>query len=118
MAINVRGGQSFIFVPYTGQTNDAGMLAWNGLLPADDQGPVRHALPRERREWSGHVPVSAPTQYGRPNAAKHLDEALRYILGHDGVWATTANDIAEYYLANYYDQVKSWIADRKDGVAE
>jgi len=27
--INVRGGQKFIFVPYTGQTNDAGMLAWN-----------------------------------------------------------------------------------------
>ena len=43
---------------------------------------------------------------GRPNAAKHLHEALRYILGHDGVWATTADDIAEYYLANYYAQVK------------
>jgi hypothetical protein len=27
--INVRGGQKFIYVPYTGQTNDAGMLAWN-----------------------------------------------------------------------------------------
>jgi hypothetical protein len=38
---------------------------------------------------------------------------LRYILGHDGVWATTADDIAEYYLTNYYDQVKSWIAERK-----
>jgi hypothetical protein len=38
---------------------------------------------------------------------------LGYILGHDGVWATTADDIAEYYLANYYDQVKSWIAERK-----
>ena len=25
----MRGGQKFIFVPYTGQTNDAGMLAWN-----------------------------------------------------------------------------------------
>ena len=27
--INVRGGQKFIYVPYTGQTNDGGMLAWN-----------------------------------------------------------------------------------------
>ena len=54
-----------------------------------------------------------PHNIGRPNAAKHLDEALRYILGHDGVWATTADDIAEYYLANYYDQVKSWIAERR-----
>jgi len=27
-----------------------------------------------------------PHNIGRPNAAKHLDEALSYILGHDGVW--------------------------------
>jgi hypothetical protein len=36
-----------------------------------------------------------------------------YILGHDGVWNTTADDIAEYYIANYYDQVSSWIAEHK-----
>ena len=54
-----------------------------------------------------------PHNIGRPNAAKYLDEALRYILGHDGVWSTTADDIAEYYIAHYYDQVSSWIAARK-----
>jgi hypothetical protein len=54
-----------------------------------------------------------PHNIGRPNAAKHLDEVLSYILGHDGVWATTADDVAEYYLANYYDRVKFWIAARK-----
>jgi hypothetical protein len=26
------------------------------------------------------------------------------------VWLTTADDIAEYYIANYYDQVPAWIA--------
>ena len=41
---------------------------------------------------------------------------LRYILAHDVVWATTAVAIAEYYLANYYDQVKAWIAERKTRV--
>jgi hypothetical protein len=61
--------------------------------------------------------LSRRCRIGQPNAAKHL-EALRYMLGHDGVWATTADDIAEYYLAHYYDQVKSWIADRKARVAE
>jgi hypothetical protein len=35
---------------------------------------------------------------------------------HDGVWATTADDIAEYYLASYYDEVKSWIAERNTRV--
>jgi allantoinase len=84
-------------------------------FPADDQGPVRHALPRGR----GRVMCLSlhPHNIGRPNAAKHLDEALRYILGHDGVWATTADDIAEYYLSNYYDQVKSWIAEPKPEAA-
>jgi hypothetical protein len=53
-----------------------------------------------------------PHNIGRPNAAKHLDAALRYMLGHDGVWHTTADDIAEYDLAHGYDQVSSWIAAR------
>src|ERR1700751_1317798 len=51
-----------------------------------------------------------PHNIGRSNAAKHLDEAPHYILGHDGVWNTTADDIAEYYIPNYYDQVSSWVA--------
>jgi hypothetical protein len=52
-----------------------------------------------------------PHNIGRPNAAKHLDEALRYILGHEGVWNTTADDIAEYYMANCYSEVSAWIAE-------
>jgi hypothetical protein len=54
----------------------------------------------------------AATTGGR-DAAKYLDEALRYILGHDGVWSTTADDIAEYYIANHYDGVMDWIAEQK-----
>jgi hypothetical protein len=54
-----------------------------------------------------------PHNIGRPSAAKHLDQALRYILGRDGVWNTTADDIAEYYISHCYDQVSSWIAERK-----
>ena len=114
--INVRGGQKFIYVPYTGQTNDAGMLAWNReadyfLQMIKDQFDM---LYREGAENGRVMCLSLhPHNIGRPNAAKHLDEALRYILGHDGVWNTTADDIAEYYIANYYDQVTSWIAERK-----
>ena len=29
---------------------------------------------------------------------------LGYIMSHDGVWQTTADEIADYYIANYYDQ--------------
>jgi hypothetical protein len=33
-----------------------------------------------------------------------LDDILGYIMSHDGVWQTTADDIADYYIANYYDE--------------
>ncbi len=54
--IKVKGGQKFIYVPYTGQTNDAGMLEHqprSRLLPPDDQGPVRHAVSRGRARAAG-----------------------------------------------------------------
>jgi allantoinase len=92
------------------------MLAWNReadyfLQMIKDQFDT---LYREGAENGRVMCLSLhPHNIGRPNAAKHLDEALRYILGHDSVWNTTADDIAEYYIANYYDQVSSWIAEHK-----
>lgn len=50
---------------------------------------------------------------GQPHRARYLDEALDYILSHDGVWATTAEEIAEYYMANYYDAVQAHVAAMK-----
>jgi hypothetical protein len=38
---------------------------------------------------------------------------MRYILGHDGIWNTTADDIAEHYIANHYDEVMHWIAGQR-----
>ena len=114
--INVRDGQQGIYGPYTGQTHDAGMLAWNRdaeycLQMIKDQFDT---LYREGAD-NGRVLCLALHLHniGRPHAAKHLAEALRYMLGHDGVWTTTADDIDEYYIAKCYDQVSSWIAARK-----
>ncbi|PHR00820.1 MAG: hypothetical protein COB31_09875, partial [Erythrobacter sp.] len=39
----------------------------------------------------------------QPHRIKYLDEVLKYIMSHDAVWQTTADEIAEYYIANYYD---------------
>jgi peptidoglycan/xylan/chitin deacetylase (PgdA/CDA1 family) len=54
---------------------------------------------------SGRVMCLAlhPQHIGQPHRIHYLDEILQYILSHDGVWQTTADDIAEYYLAHYYD---------------
>ena len=41
---------------------------------------------------------------GRPHRIKHLDDLLNHIMSHEGVWQATTDEIAEYYLANCYDQ--------------
>ena len=114
--MKVKGGRKFLYVPYSGQTNDAGMLGWNRdadyfLQMIKDQFDV---LYKEGAE-SGRVMCLAlhPHNIGRPSAAKYLDQALSYILGHEGVWATTADEIAQYYAANYYDKVTTWIDQQK-----
>jgi allantoinase len=111
--LKVRGGEKFIYVPYTGQINDAGMLSFNReadyfFQMIKDQFDT---LYREGAE-SGRVMCLSlhPHNIGRPNAAKYLDEALKYILGHEGVWLTTADDIADYYIANHYDEVTAFCA--------
>ena len=55
---------------------------------------------------SGRVMCIAlhPYLIGQPHRISCLDEILSYVMGHDGVWQTTADEIAEYYIANYYDQ--------------
>ncbi|PON14382.1 polysaccharide deacetylase [Candidatus Entotheonella serta] len=55
---------------------------------------------------SGRVMCIAlhPFVIGQPHRIHYLDELLRYVMSHDGVWQTTADEIAEYYLAHYYDQ--------------
>ncbi|PWD49923.1 polysaccharide deacetylase [Serinibacter arcticus] len=44
-----------------------------------------------------------PFLFGQPHTIGDLCEILRYITGHDDVWMTTADDIAEHYLAHHYD---------------
>jgi allantoinase len=45
-----------------------------------------------------------PFLLGQPHRIDLLDEALGYVLGHDDVWLTTADEIAEWYLDNVYDE--------------
>lgn len=40
---------------------------------------------------------------GHPHRIGYLDEALSYILAHEGVWVATGDEIASHYLENYYD---------------
>ena len=60
----------------------------------------------EEGEVSGRVMCIALHPYiiGQPHHIKYLDEILSYIMSHDKVWQTTADEIAEYYIANYFDE--------------
>jgi peptidoglycan/xylan/chitin deacetylase (PgdA/CDA1 family) len=44
-----------------------------------------------------------PYLIGVPHRIQYLDKALEYILAHEGVWKTTAGEIAEWYYKHYYE---------------
>jgi peptidoglycan/xylan/chitin deacetylase (PgdA/CDA1 family) len=106
--LKVKNGARFIYVPYTYQVNDAivpsqGRDAAYFSQMIKDQFDVLY----EEGAESGRVMCISlhPYWIGKPHRAKYLDEALGYIMSHEGVWQTTADDIAEYYLEHYYDKV-------------
>lgn len=104
--INVDSGK-LVSVPYSIELNDAPLFREN--YEGDYFEEICKAqfdqLYKEGAA-SGRVMCIALHPYltGQPHRIKYLDNVLRYIMGHDGVWQTTADDIAEYYIANYYDQ--------------
>ena len=44
-----------------------------------------------------------PYLVGAPHRARYLDEVLDYVLGHEGVWQTTAGEIAKWFLDHHHD---------------
>lgn len=110
--LKVKNGARFIHVPYSFQINDAsvpgqGRDAAYYCQMIKDQFDVLY----QEGATNGTVMclVLHPYWIGRPHRARYLDEALAYIKSHDAVWFTTADDIADYYLANCYDQVVTHI---------
>ena len=96
-----------ISMPYSVELNDAPnyRLHYEGDFWAQICKDQFDQLYKEGAE-SGRVMCMPLHPYltGQPHRAKYLDEVLGYIMSHDGVWQTTADDIAEFYMANYYDQ--------------
>ena len=110
--LKVKKGK-LVSVPYSIELNDAifpghGLDAEQFAQTIKDQFDVLY----EEGAESGMVMCIAlhPYWIGQPNRIKYLDEALTHILSHDGVWKTTADEIAEYYIANHYDEVVAYTA--------
>ena len=104
--IKVRSGK-LVSVPYTLEINDVPVFekGFTGEYFAQVAKDQFDRLYREGAE-NGMVMCIAlhPYLIGQPHNIKYLDQVLDYIMSHDGVWQTTADEIAEYYIANYYDQ--------------
>jgi allantoinase len=114
--MKVNNGAKFIHVPYSFQLHDLQQSGWGKdakhLAQAiKDQFDVYYAEGAE----SGKVMCVAlhPYLIGKAHRAKYLDEAFSYVLSHDGVWNTTADEIADYYIANYYDKVVAYVEQQK-----
>ena len=104
--IKVKSGK-LVSVPYSIELNDVSIFGqhYEGEYYVQICKDQFDLLYKEGAE-SGRVmciPLH-PFLIGQPHRAKYLDEVLQYIMSHDGVWQTTADEIAEYYIANYYDE--------------
>jgi peptidoglycan/xylan/chitin deacetylase (PgdA/CDA1 family) len=105
--IKVKSGK-LVSVPYSIELNDSSLLRDNHY-EGDYFARICKAqfdqLYKEGAE-SGRVMCIAlhPFLIGQPHRIKYLDDILSHIMSHDGVWQTTADDIADYYIENYYDE--------------
>jgi len=106
LPIKVRSGR-LICIPYTSELNDAPLMRhhYEGDYYAKICKRQFDQLYREGEE-SGRLMCIAfhPYIMGRPHRAKYLAEVLDYIMSHDRVWQATTDEIAEHYLAHYYEQ--------------
>ena len=118
--LNVHSGR-LISMPYTMETNDAATYLFYGAFRAEYFNQIikdQFDMLYQQGAHSGRVMCIAlhPNLMGQPFRIGYLDDAFAYIKSHDGVWYATADEIAEYYMTNYYDQVVAYVA-AKNGTA-
>ena len=115
--LKVKSGK-LISMPYSIELNDAPYFNARSAWEADEFASMcKRQFDRlyAEGESNGRVMCIAlhPFQIGQPHRIKYLDEILSYILSHEGVWKTTADDITDYYLDNCYDEAVAFIEERK-----
>lgn len=92
------GGDVLVGVPYSFELNDGplflGVHEWDEYVRrAREQFEVLHAE-------GGRVMCLAlhTWLFGQPHRVRQLDELLVWLLDHEGIWLTTADEIAMHYL--------------------
>lgn len=95
-----------VSVPYSYELNDAPLFAKHyGGEHFAQRCKAQFDVLYAEGEDSGRVMCIAlhPFLIGQPHMIGHLRDVLEYIARHEGVWQTTADEIAEHYLEHWYD---------------
>ena len=116
------GTTPFISVPYGLELNDITMFLGKSMSGEQFYQQVADQLETlvADGESAGRVMCLAlhPMIINQPFRHKYLDAVLKLISAHDKVWVTTSDEIADWYLANYYDvAIKSMREGRAAGAA-
>ncbi|AMS45274.1 polysaccharide deacetylase (plasmid) [Aminobacter sp. Y103A] len=97
--LNVDG---VVSVPYSVEINDGIMFVGKALPGEQFYQMVVDQFDQLYKEGKDSARVMAlclhPFIINQPFRQKYLEKALEYIAGHDGVWLTTSDDIAEHYI--------------------
>lgn len=102
--MRVRKGR-LLSVPYGIELNDIPMFLEFKATPDEFRQAICDQFDQLYAEGAetGRVMCIAlhPFIIATPWRIKYLEQALRYVLRHQGVWATTPGEIADWYAANY-----------------
>jgi hypothetical protein len=96
-----------IAVPYSIEVNDIPVfIGGHASAPVYeqmliDQFEMLHAAATDTA-YVMAIPIH-PFLVGLPFRLRHFERALAHIAAHDDVWLTTSDEIADWYLENYYD---------------
>lgn len=114
--LDVKPGR-MISVPYSIEVNDIPLFLGAGITPADfaqiviDQFDVLHDEARRRPGAVMAIGIH-PFLVGQPYRFKYLEHALTHIVGHDDIWFTNSDEIAQWYLEHYFDGALGALASR------
>ncbi|MFN3545997.1 MAG: polysaccharide deacetylase family protein [Mesorhizobium sp.] len=114
MPVNTRSGRRFVSVPYMMDVNDVPVLNFRNISPQDYLRLIKDHFDQLYEEGAESGTVMClplhPYLIGQPHRLWLLDEALKYVTSHDGVWLATGREIARWYLDNHYDDTRAFIA--------
>ncbi|MBJ94825.1 MAG: polysaccharide deacetylase [Rickettsiales bacterium] len=119
--LKTRSGRKMVSIPYSLELNDTIAYVVNKVEPRRYGQIIRDAfdvLYAEGAE-SGTV-MCIPThnyQVSCPHRIAAFEEALNYIIGHEGVWLATGREIAQHFISHHYDEAQASIQAGLAGVA-